>query len=99
MSKEYVEKEAAKAMIQSNADGHLITDEEAAWIIADIDSIDAADVAPVVRCKDCKYHTAYRCPNDNLHWTHNCTLGMEQMETTTTVQTETGENDGRLYKP
>ena len=49
MSKVYIEKEAAKAMIQSNADGHLITDEEAAWIIADIDSIDAADVKPVVR--------------------------------------------------
>ena len=40
-----------------------------------LDTIPPADVRPVVLCKDCKYHTAYRCPNDTRIWTHICALG------------------------
>ena len=29
----------------------------------------------LVRCGECKNHSAYRCPNDMMLWTHMCNLG------------------------
>ena len=43
-----------------------------------LDSIDCqptVDAVPVVRCGECKYHTAYRCKNDMALWKHACGLG------------------------
>lgn len=82
MSKEYIEKEAAINYLTLNMcwydeEGSQVDDwDERKAIISDLlDGIPPADVAPVVRCKNCKYHTAYRCPNDNKLWTHSCAFG------------------------
>lgn len=45
---EYIEREEAKKLININFSG----------LLAAIDTIPAADVAPVVRCKDCKHLVA-----------------------------------------
>ena len=47
MAKEYIEREAAFNAIVNNYD----TDAQ----LRDLDSIPAADVRPVVRCKDCRF--------------------------------------------
>ena len=56
MAKEYIEREAAKRELLSwavcmNHPEYLMKDDA----LHIIDSMPAADVAPVVRCKDCKY--------------------------------------------
>ena len=52
---EYIEREAMKRALRN---AHLHLDE--AGIVIEIDDIPAADVQPVVRCKDCKhFHLDY----------------------------------------
>lgn len=56
MKKEYIEKQAVEDMIEN---AHIIFDERhCGYCIegVDIDSIPVADVAPVVRCRDCKHY-------------------------------------------
>ena len=60
MAKEYIEREAAKRELLSwavsmNHPEYLMRDDA----LHIIDSIPAADVAEVVRCKDCKYMTQW----------------------------------------
>ena len=60
MAKEYIEQEAAKARLRMwITDCVLDGDNDAADCYRDcidlLDSIPAADVAPVVRCQDCVY--------------------------------------------
>ena len=57
MAKEYIEREAAKRELLSwavsiNHPEYLIKDDA----LHIIDSAPAADVAEVIRCRDCKYH-------------------------------------------
>ena len=73
MAKEYIEREAAKRELLSwavsiNHPEYLIKDDA----LHIIDSFPAADVAPVVRCKDCKYwqdnNDGY--PHEECRWVH-----------------------------
>lgn len=59
---EYIKKEAVKRLINNNFSG----------LLAAIDSIPAADVAPVVRCKDCKHfnHKHMECENEAVSTDH-----------------------------
>ena len=50
---EYIERETAVAWFMPYA--HAGESIDADVVIADIKGMKAADVAPVVRCKDCKY--------------------------------------------
>lgn len=64
MAKEYIEREAAKARLRMwITDCVLDGDNDEADCYRDcidlLDSIPAADVAEVVRCKDCKYSGMY----------------------------------------
>ena len=66
MAKEYIEREAAKARLRIwITDCVLDGDNEAADCLRDcidlLDSIPAADVAPVVRCKDCRWRGREDC--------------------------------------
>lgn len=49
---EYIEKEAIKAAVRKRLNNSLII----SWLIRIINEIPAADVVPVVRCKDCKHY-------------------------------------------
>ena len=53
MAKEYIEREEAiEAIMSDPPDAHYPS-----WYIDRIKTLSAADVAPVVRCKDCLYST------------------------------------------
>ena len=78
MAKEYIEREAAKARLRMwITDCVLDGDNETADRFRDcidlLDSIPAADVAPVVRCKDCRWRGSedcamfYRCDCGEQH--------------------------------
>ena len=78
MPKEYIEQEAAKARLRIwITDCVLYGDNETADRFRDcidlLDSIPAADVAPVVRCKDCRWRGRedcamfYRCDCGEQH--------------------------------
>ena len=61
MKKEYIEKQAVEDMIEN---AHLISDGEYCGYCTediDINSIPAADVTTVVRCKNCKYYVCGCC--------------------------------------
>lgn len=67
MAKEYIEREAAKERLRIwITDCLLEGDNDTADCLRDcidlLDSIPAADVAPVVRCKDCRH-----CETDYVH--------------------------------
>ena len=67
MAKEYIEREAAKSELLSwavcmNHPEYLMKDDA----LHVIDSIPAADVIKVVRCKDCKH-----CDPENHHCDHH----------------------------
>ena len=67
MAKEYIEREAAKRELLSwavcmNHPEYLMKDDA----LHVIDSIHAADVAEVVRCRECKY-----CDPENHHCDHH----------------------------
>ena len=66
MAKEYIEREAAKARLRIwITDCVLAGDNDEADCYRDcidlLDSIPAADVAPVVRCKDCRLRGREEC--------------------------------------
>lgn len=62
MAKEYIEREALLEEINRNrAEAH---NERCAQLLEAILNAPAADVAEVVRCKDCKYSVKYSCKND-----------------------------------
>ena len=78
MAKEYIEREAAKARLRIwITDCVLAGDNDEADCYRDcidlLDSIPAADVAPVVRCKDCRWRGRedcamfYRCECGEQH--------------------------------
>ena len=78
MAKEYIEREAAKARLRMwITDCVLDGDNETADRFRDcidlLDSIPAADVTPVVRCKDCRWRGSedcamfYRCDCGEQH--------------------------------
>lgn len=60
---EYIEREAVKRLINNNFSG----------LLAAIDSIPAADVAPVVRCEDCK-HRIYKHVNSWIGEIGGCNI-------------------------
>lgn len=58
---EYIEREALRKVLESWRDAHADVDDEQGCglledVIWEVDAQPAADVAPVVRCKDCKYN-------------------------------------------
>ena len=77
MAKQYIEREAAKRELLSwavsiNHPEYLIKDDA----LHIIDSFPAADVAEVVRCRECKYHEEegiemVYCPNMIGGWVEN----------------------------
>ena len=46
-----------------------------ALILERLNKQPTVDAVPVVRCGECKHHTAYRCKNDMALWKHMCRLG------------------------
>ena len=60
---EYIKREAAIAWFMPYA--HAGESIDADVVISDIKGMKAADVAPVVRCKDCKH-----CDPENYHCDH-----------------------------
>ena len=69
MAKEYIEREAAiEAIMSDPPDAHYPS-----WYIDRIKTLSAADVAPVVRCKDCRWRGRedcamfYRCDCGEQH--------------------------------
>ena len=69
MIKEYIEREAViEAIMSEPPDAHYPQ-----WYVDKIKSIPAADVAPVVRCKDCRWRGRedcamfYRCECGEQH--------------------------------
>ena len=56
---EYIERENAIAWFMPYV--HTGESIDADVVISDIKGMKAADVAPVVRCKDCRYFKMYRC--------------------------------------
>lgn len=71
MNKEYIEREAAKARLRiwitdCVLDGDNETADRFRECIDLLDSIPAADVVPVVRCKDCKWYSELVCGEGEL---------------------------------
>lgn len=63
---EYIEREALVLLAYKSGDyGH-----PAVVDLEDIADIPAADVAPVVRCRECVYRGDYRCPmyHEEYYW-------------------------------
>ena len=57
MAKEYIEREAAiEAIMSDPPDAHYPS-----WYIDRIKTLSAADVVPVVRCKDCRWRGREEC--------------------------------------
>lgn len=78
--KEYIERETVLMLCQDFIDSH--EDGSWRWVNAvtdkDIMNIPTADVAPVVRCKDCEY-ASYWYGNDSLrNTTYLCFLVEEE---------------------
>ena len=63
---EYIEREALRKVLESWRDAHADVDDEQGCglledVIWEVDAQPAADVAPVVRCKDCKHYDMGVC--------------------------------------
>ena len=93
--KEYIEKAAVEKFIEgglNNPDKNKAFGHDAIEIMAEIHYMPAADVAPVVRCKDCRkrytedcsmYYACSRCGRQ-LDWTTDdgfCDRGQRKIET------------------
>lgn len=57
---EYIEREALRKILENWRDAHADVDDEEGYgmledVICEVDAQIAADVVPVVRCRDCKY--------------------------------------------
>lgn len=58
---EYIDREALRKVLENWRDAHADVDDEQGCglledVIWEVDAQPAADVVPVVRCKDCKYN-------------------------------------------
>lgn len=58
---EYIDREALRKVLENWRDAHADVDDEQGCglledVIWEVDAQPAADVAPVVRCKDCKHY-------------------------------------------
>ena len=61
---EYIDREALRKVLENWRDAHADVDDEQGCglledVIWEVDAQPAADVAPVVRCKDCKHYRNY----------------------------------------
>lgn len=61
---EYIDREALCKILENWRDAHADVDDEQGCglledVIREVDAQPAADVAPVVRCKDCKHYRNY----------------------------------------
>ena len=61
---EYIDREALRKVLENWRDAHADVDDEQGCglledVIWEVDAQPAADVAPVVRCKDCKHYCNY----------------------------------------
>lgn len=72
---EYIEREAALALLKNDREVCDDSKEELKYIRADIRSIPAADVRPVVLCRDCKYAPSGTDDGEDqgfgLEWPHD----------------------------
>lgn len=64
---EYIEREALCKILENWRDAHADVDDEQGCglledVICEVNAQTAADVAPVVRCKDCKFRNTIICP-------------------------------------
>lgn len=62
---EYIDREALRKVLENWRDAHADVDDEQGCglledVIWEVDAQPAADVAPVVRCKDCKHYRNYQ---------------------------------------
>ena len=72
---EYIEREAAmQAFLAEKPDAHY-----PGWYAGLLEEIPAADVAPIVRCKDCTYSTLYE-DSEGLYCTSICGLFTRVMD-------------------
>ena len=63
---ECVDREALRKVLENWRDAHADVDDEQGcglleYVIWEVDAQPAADVAPVVRCKDCRKFKTYAC--------------------------------------
>lgn len=63
---EYIEREALRKILENWRDAHADVDDEEGYglledVICEVDAQIAADVVPVVRCKDCKHEFGGSC--------------------------------------
>lgn len=63
---EYIGREALRKVLENWRDAHADVDDEQGCglledVIWEVDAQPAADVAPVVRCKDCRKFKTYAC--------------------------------------
>ena len=63
---EYIDREALRKVLENWRDAHADVDDEQGCglledVIWEVDAQTAADVAPVVRCKDCKHYDLGVC--------------------------------------
>lgn len=69
--KEYIERAAINTMLHQYEEWNCPPTNEAFRVVSEIKrkvhQIPAADVAPVVQCKDCKHATFYSCKNDKCY--------------------------------
>lgn len=66
--KKYIEREAARNMIEDWSGGFDYIEESVYDAIADLGAIPAVDVRPVVLCRDCKH---YKAENRGKPWKSN----------------------------
>lgn len=75
---EYIDREALRKILENWRDAHADVDDEEGCglledVIREVDAQPAADVAPVVRCEDCKHLCVWNrkdiyafCPKTNI---------------------------------
>ncbi len=67
---EYIERWAVIDLL-TNRDVVINANDEVAFIREDVECLPAADVQPVVLCRDCKYSPIGDKDGDDLEWPHN----------------------------
>jgi len=74
---DYIERDAVTQMINKWADGYSYIEVPTEWAEDEVRKLPAADVVPVVRCRDCKWWV--REGNDSYGYAmfcdHDCSLG------------------------
>ena len=76
---EYIDREALRKVLENWRDAHADVDDEQGCglledVIWEVDAQPAADVAPAVRCRDCKYYDRGECyhPRHERHLQSIC---------------------------